>query len=610
MNFLEVRLRLPPELRDIWIDGNKIYILVPDAVLMTEKNHLNRLEEVIRWTGAQLHSVSSYNSNVIIGTDRGAVIVLEGNPYPLWTGAPTLVIADNLSKTHKFFILAEKIEQGVITPNLLVPFMVSEDEIKQSKKATSRIFGEITMFPAATSPFKEDIIRLAKRLVSTIDIDQNGFKEIFIASLEENKTQISLIKFEKDEAIVKIEPFVTHVLTYPVALDVGDIDSDMLDEPVLLLRKKDDFFTHYITTAALNLEEELSVSSVILGEVNIKEILQSCTELEEIEITDDMETFLVVGNVDDDNLPEIVILVYIPPLKELWGKIVPLKMSFNGEIKVGKIAVVAPVKNMVSGDIDGDGMKEAVLVTHAGYSILHFDKKMNILKEDYFLPAVMKFFLERKEDFIVAGPIFIESNVFSVIDLADKYIEFLDKFKVVDARRGHNIFAFLIEDDKNRKLIMASALGLKSFDIPQVKNFFIIKDQLFVFADKIYKIKNSKIVPVDEKLTNINHKDGEILLKIRGKNVILREGEILLKGKDDETKFRLDYKLSDVLVLDEGLIIRESNGEIYFIDCVKSRILKSELSNVVGLNFNEGKLQLSFENNWIVDYSLKEVFTT
>ena len=466
------------------------------------------------------------------------------------------------------------------------------------------------MFPAATSPFKEDIIRLAKRLVSTIDIDQNGYKEIFIASLEENKTQISLIKLEKDEAIVKIEPFITHVLTYPVALDVGDIDLDMLDEPVLLLRKKDDFFTHYITTVALDLEDELSVSSVILGEVNIKEILQNCTELEEIEITDDIETFLVVGNIDNDNLPEIVILVYIPPLTELWGKIIPLKIFFNGEIKVGKVAIVAPVKNIVSGDIDGDGMKEAILITHAGYSILHFDKKMNVSKEDYFLPATMKFFLERKEDFIVAGPIFIGSDVFSVINLADKYVEFLNQFKVVDARRGHNIFAFLVGDD-DKKLIIASASGLKQFDIPQIKNFFIIKSKLFIFADKIYKIEDDKITTINKEKIDINYKDGSFLLKIKGdKKVILREREILLKNKDRDVRFKLDYELSDVLVLDDGLIIRERNGEIYFVDCIKSRLLKSELSNVIGLNFNEGKLQLSFENNWIVDYSLKEVFTT
>ena len=59
-----------------------------------------------------------------------------------------------------------------------------------------------------------------------------------------------------------------------------------------------------------------------------------------------------------------------------------------------------------------------------------------------------------------------------------------------------------------------------------------------------------------------------------------------------------------------GFVRVRINGEIYFVDCIKSRLLKSELSNVIGLNFNEGKLQLSFENNWIVDYSLKEVFTT
>ena len=658
---------VPKELNDIQINSNGDIILAAgDTVyeVILNRNGICALKELARWTGTRLLSVSVINDIIVAGSDRGIITFKGKKAYPIWIGAPTVVIAGNFSDEIKLIALSKTSQKlgRIIDVNAF-----SLRELLGGIKSAWGREEEIVFFATNMGPVGDFILDRIKSLTTKLDIDEDDYEEVLLVTPEEEPV-LYILNF--DEEGLRIESHqLPNFVGNPLYIGWGDIDADGQNE-VYIVSLTNAFNINISALYFTRTKEKVNVRPRVFSLIR----LNIAKKLRNI-VSDDGSPYVLMMNPTSNRLPEFLILWEEPDSDELYKSIIwPIRVAITGKIHTIKSSLREYViRKLVCNDIDKDGEDELIVLTDAGIKVLDIETKSQEVNfknvNTIYFPTQIKQILSRNNEILVSGPIIDDgSPVWSIISLnpSGKEISYLSSLKPISEMIFSKKDIVFISHSDGSLSILKGEYKLESSDI-NLNSFALdeMGDLIYSTDNRIRRLnitstttKVNEIMRLDNRILNIikdvektakgvlcyNDEEKSIeILDLAGNKVnsfkikeicdiwhvfmvnldgddalvLFVPNEVLVMSLEGNIlqRFEISYDKSNILMNDfddDGVpeILMISNDELYYINLRDNRLLRTELHNVTALTreqVSKSKIILAFQNNWLAEYDFNEV---
>ena len=661
---------IPKMLNDLSPFKGNMFLLAADDVvykIIIPTNNKKRrdnveIQEVFRWSGTDILSISHYKDLIAAGTNRGVIVFKNGRASPVWVGYPCNVFAGNFSEKIDVVCLAKPPHKMSRILDLFA--FSSEDVFKGLIKSVRGSEDEIVYFATNMGPINQFAFNRVRDLTVKADIDGDKRDELLLITPEDEPT-LYLVDFVGDEAKIHDFPLPSFVGN-PILLDYVDINHDGEEELYVVSMRGDYEALLSIITLDYSTETERRARTIAVAKINALEHIPD-------EVSDDGIFHVFGGEFDSDGLPEIIGL-WEEPVGDLGYKIRiwPFKLHLMGEIECNKDEYIEEIsiKRIIPYDIDSDNRLELITFTESGFSIYRLTKRARKIRVkkiyDLKLPlyisqvskgaknvllagplaedvkdqwSILTFYTDERKMHLIAltGPVkrLISFNNNHFILLSDKNLLIVDDDcklfinDVTDIAEYHEEIYCISNNGINKISFRPSNCHVKlskvnenetkemrfADDITMDSRFIVFTEKEII--DNLSNGKKEKVMIPDEigsdvlKVCKVPYGNKKMFLLITSNSAFLinKTGEITVRKPiryDNVT----NIVISDFDNDEYPELLYTLGGELYYWRVTEKYENRLLLDNITALSIVgnlDKKLVVAFKNNWVAEYDISEV---